>query len=60
MESVRSRFNPLITPVLTEVPIPSGLPMATTGWPILAASLSAKDNVGNALGTFTSSTALSV
>ncbi len=44
---MRSRFNALITPVVTEVPRPSGLPMAITGWPTRAASLLSNCNVGS-------------
>ena len=47
---MRSRFNALTTPVLTEVPIPKGLPTAITGWPTCRASLSPNCNAGSLRG----------
>ena len=51
-ERIRSRFNPLTFPLLTDVPSPRGLPMAITGWPTRSASLSPNFNVGSGCGTF--------
>ena len=49
-----------MTPVLTEVPRPSGLPMAITGSPSFKSSLLPKRNVGSCPGKFTLSKARSI